>query len=67
VQIGIVVRQILDTVTHRVVDEIPGGRVGVRGSTVIGGRVTEILDLDRLCGAWPEHLRPVSVPQGVAV
>jgi two-component system chemotaxis sensor kinase CheA len=67
VQIGIVVRQILDTVTHRVVDEIPGGRVGVRGSAVIGGRVTEILDLDRLCGAWPEHLRPGSVSRGVAV
>ena len=47
--VGLVVGRILDTVEHRVTEELPGSRRGVRGSAVIDGRVTQILDLEALC------------------
>jgi two-component system, chemotaxis family, sensor kinase CheA len=56
VQVGVVVRRILDIVEHRVADQKQGGRKGVRASAVIHGRVTEILDLDTLCATATSHL-----------
>ena len=61
-QLGVVVDRILDTVEERLVNMHPATRQGVAGSIVIGGRVTEILDLDTLCAgvlaaAVPQHER----------
>jgi two-component system chemotaxis sensor kinase CheA len=65
VLMGLVVQQILDTVEHRVGDQIPGGRRGVLASAVIHGRVTEILDLDALCGGMAGRVVPTSFLQNV--
>lgn len=42
--VGLVVEAIEDVVEHDVSSTLPGGRQGVIGSTVIQGRVTELLD-----------------------
>lgn len=47
-QTGLVVDRVLDVVDEPFEIETPGVRPGVLGSAVIGGRVTEILDLDAL-------------------
>ena len=67
VRLGLVVRRILDTVEHRIADEMPGGRRGVRGSTVINGRVTQILDLEALCAADAARAEPAPYLHDVAV
>jgi two-component system chemotaxis sensor kinase CheA len=66
-RIGLVVRQILDTVEHRIADQRPGGRKGVLASAVIHGRVTEILDLEALCASVAPRGMPTSFLQEVAV
>jgi two-component system, chemotaxis family, sensor kinase CheA len=48
--VGLVVDNILDTVEQSPADLGPPSRKGVVASAVIEGRVTEILDLDVLCG-----------------
>jgi chemotaxis protein histidine kinase CheA len=47
---GVVVGRILDVV-DRPLELEPGGRPGVRGTTVIDGRVIEVLDLPALLAA----------------
>jgi two-component system chemotaxis sensor kinase CheA len=49
-RVGIVVNGILDTVIHCLADRGPEGRRGTVASLVIDGRVTEIVDLEQLCG-----------------
>jgi two-component system, chemotaxis family, sensor kinase CheA len=49
-RVGVVVNQIYDTVVHRLADRGPEGRRGTVASLVINGRVTEIVDLEQLCG-----------------
>lgn len=46
--VGLIVERILDIVEENVAEEQPPSREGVKGSLVIQGRVTEILDLERL-------------------
>jgi two-component system chemotaxis sensor kinase CheA len=67
VHVGLVVRQILDAVEHRVAAQLPGGRRGVRGSAVIDGRVTQILDLEALCAAGAARAVPAPFLRDVAV
>ena len=67
VRMGLVVRRILDTVEHRVAEEVPGGRRGVRGSAVINGRVTQILDLEALCAGGAARAVPAAFLHDVAV
>jgi two-component system, chemotaxis family, sensor kinase CheA len=67
VRMGLVVRRILDTVEHRVADELPGGRRGVRGSAVISGRLTQILDLETLCAGGAARAVPAPFLHDVAV
>jgi len=67
VRMGLVVRRILDTVEHRVAEEMPGGRRGVRGSAVINGRVTQILDLEALCAGGAARVVPAPFLHDVAV
>jgi len=57
-RVGVIVDRILDTVEHGLEDLRPATRSGVRGSVVIQGRVTEILDLDLICGGL-DAPRPV--------
>lgn len=47
-RVGITVHSILDAI-ELPRDLRPATRFGVRASMVIGGRVTEILDLDTIC------------------
>jgi two-component system chemotaxis sensor kinase CheA len=47
--VGLVVDDILDTIEQNPADLRPPSRMGVLANAVIGGRVTEILDLDVLC------------------
>jgi two-component system chemotaxis sensor kinase CheA len=49
-RVGVVVNHIFDTVVHRLADRGPEGRRGIVASLVINGRVTEIVDLEQLCG-----------------
>jgi len=67
VRMGLVVRRVLDTVEHRVADELPGGRRGVRGSAVINGRLTQILDLEALCAGGAARAVPAPFLHDVAV
>jgi len=67
VRMGLVVRRILDTVEHRVAEETAGGRRGVRGSAVINGYVTQILDLEALCAGGAARAVPVPFLHDVAV
>jgi two-component system chemotaxis sensor kinase CheA len=46
--VGLLVEQILDTIEHSALDRLPASRKGVAASAVIGGRITEILDLATL-------------------
>ena len=48
-RLGLAVNRILDTIELSLVNLRPGTRKGVVASTVIHGRVTEILDLDVIC------------------
>jgi two-component system chemotaxis sensor kinase CheA len=48
-QIGLIVKRIIDTVEHTMVDLSPASRKGVVASAVIQGRVTEIVDLEAIC------------------
>ena len=60
--VGLVVDNILDTVECELTDLRPASRSGVLASAVIGGRITEILDLDVLCTgrafAWASQDSP---------
>jgi two-component system, chemotaxis family, sensor kinase CheA len=47
--VGLVVDDILDTIEQNPADLRPPSRMGVLANAMIGGRVTEILDLDALC------------------
>jgi two-component system chemotaxis sensor kinase CheA len=67
VRMGLVVRRILDTVEHRVAEEVASGRLGVRGSAVINGRVTQILDLEALCAGGAARAVPAPFLHDVAV
>jgi two-component system chemotaxis sensor kinase CheA len=67
VRLGLVVRRILDTVEHRVAEETAGGRRGVRGSAVINGRVTQILDLEALCAGGAARAVAAPLLHDVAV
>jgi two-component system chemotaxis sensor kinase CheA len=67
VRMGLVVRRILDTVDHRVAEEMASGRRGVRGSAVINGRVTQILDLETLCAGGAARAVPAPFLHDVAV
>jgi two-component system chemotaxis sensor kinase CheA len=49
-QIGLVVHQIIDIVDTTLDVQLPGGRHGVLGSSVVQGRVTEVFDIDALLG-----------------
>jgi two-component system chemotaxis sensor kinase CheA len=66
-RIGLVVRRILDTVEHRVADEMASARRGVRGSAVINGRATQILDLEALCAGGAARAVPAPFLHDVAV
>jgi two-component system, chemotaxis family, sensor kinase CheA len=47
--VGLVVDDILDTIEQNPADLRPPSRMGVLANAVIGGRITEILDLEALC------------------
>jgi chemotaxis signal transduction protein len=49
-----VVGEIVDVITHDLVDLQPGSRPGVAGTMVVGGRVTEVLDLPQILSEWDE-------------
>jgi two-component system chemotaxis sensor kinase CheA len=53
-RVGIVVGEIVDVITHDLVDLQPGSRPGVAGTMVVGGRVTEVLDLPQILSEWDE-------------
>jgi len=50
-QLGLVVDEILDIVEERFAVEGVGVREGVLGSAIVKGRVTELLDVQRIIGA----------------
>ena len=53
-RVGVVVGQIVDVIHQPLVDLQPGSRPGVAGSIVLGGRVTEVLDLPQILSDWDE-------------
>jgi len=65
--IGLVVDQILDIVHERNTVEQHGQRYGLRGSTVLQGLVTDLLDLEQIIAAAdPEFFAEPSFSDGVA-
>jgi len=56
-QLGLVVDEILDIVEERFAVEGVGVREGVLGSAIVKGRVTELLDVQRIIGGAPPAAR----------
>jgi len=57
--VGLVVGPVVDIVEERIEVRRPSSRDGVRECVVVRGRVTELLDVDRVLGkARPQLLRP---------
>jgi two-component system chemotaxis sensor kinase CheA len=55
--IGLVVGAILDTEAYAADSRPSAGRPGTHGCLVVGGKVTELLDIDHaIANAWPEWL-----------
>ena len=54
-RVGLVIDKILDIVDEAIQAKAPPSRTGVLYTAVIQGRVTELLDMPALLGAFEQH------------